>query len=214
MKSINIFKTLLLNTFFILFCLTTKAQPIPLELFVGEGSFLQTTMSVSRPFSKDSKFRVLSISSFEAHRENQQNNSSVMITDVNYSILKGLSGGIGLTYNSISGLSPTAGFGYNKNGKRYSIVVAPAVIFSGNTSIRLIANLIYKPQLTDNLNLYLASSNLLTYGFGGDHVRSYQKLRVGLDYKTFQFGVGVNFDQFGVNKISDRRLGGFVRKEF
>jgi hypothetical protein len=190
------------------------AQPIPLEVFMSDGNFLTTTMTVSRPFSKESKYRILNISSFEAHKESEMTNSSVMITDVTYSFFKGLGAGIGLTYNSVSGLAPTLGLAYGMHGKRYSLTVAPAYIFSSTNSVRIILNGMYKPRINDKLNGYLSASNLFTYGLNGDHVRSYQKLRIGFDYRTFQFGFGVNFDQFGINQISNTHFGAFLRKEF
>lgn len=55
---------------------------------------------------------------------------------------------------------------------------------------------------------------MLICAFDGDHGRSFQKIRVGLDYHTFQFGFGVNFDQFGVIKISNSNTGIFIRKNF
>ena len=205
---------LILGIGLLLLSIVLQAQPIPLELFVGKGTFLQSTISVARPFAKDSKFNVLTISSFEAHKDNGKNNSSVMITDLTYSITKRINPGIGLTYNSVSGLVPTLGVGFGEFGRRHSITIAPAFLFSASPSLRLIVNLTYKPRIYDQLNLYLASSNLFTYEVDGDHVRSYEKVRIGFDYKSFQFGVGANFDQFGSNRISDRRIGAFVRKEF
>ena len=211
---VKINKKGMIGVIFILFPLIIRAQPIPMEIFVSEGSFLQSTISFSRPFSKESKYKVLNISSFEAHKEDEENNSSVMITDVTYSIVNCVGTGMGLTYNSVSGLAPTIGMVYGKYGRKFSVTIAPAFIFTSNKSMRLILNLTFRPIINDRLNLYLSSSNLFTYKLDGDHSRSYEKLRVGLDYKTFQFGVGANFDQFGINRFSNTRIGGFVRKEF
>ncbi len=190
-----------------------KAQTIPIEIFAGDD-YLQTNLVFTRSFFQQSKFGLLNVSAFDAYYEDGKRNTSVMVTEVNYSIVKGIGIGVGMTYNSVSGLAPTLGASYNNFGKRHGITLAPAVSFSSNTSFRIIFNLAYKPKLNEHLNLYLSSNNLLTYRFDGDHIRGFQKLRLGLDYKTFQFGFGVNFDQFGVMKISSSNIGGFVRKEF
>ena len=193
--------------------LVSIAQTIPLEIFAGDD-YLQTNIVVSRPLFKESMFGILNVSSFDAHYENEKANSSVMVTEVNYSIFKKVSLGIGMTYNSVSGLSPTIGAGYNNFGQRYGITIAPGISLSTKTSFRIIANLSFRPRLSKKWNMYLSSNNLLTYRFNGNHIRSFQKLRIGLDYNTFQFGFGINFDQFGINNISNNNTGAFIRKEF
>lgn len=192
---------------------TIKAQTIPLEIFIGAKN-LQSTIVVAKPFMPNSKFRILSISSFEAYKESEYMNSSVMNTDVNYTIFKGISTGLDFTYNSIAGLSPTINMGFVKFGKVHQITISPAVIFSTTTSFRIIFNHSHKFRLNDQFNLYLSSNNLFTYTFNATHVRSYAKQRVGLDYHTFQFGFGFNMDWFGVNKDPRKNMGIFLRKEF
>jgi hypothetical protein len=200
---------------YVLFLVTYNSytQSIPIEIFAGDN-YLQTNIVVSKSIFKDSKFGILNVSGFDSHYDNKNANSSVMVTEVNYNVFKKISLGIGMTYNSVSGLSPTIGAGYNNFGRRHGITIAPGISLSSDTSYRIIANFSYKPKLSNKWSLYLASNNLLTYRFSGDHVRSFQKLRVGLDYNTFQFGFGVNFDQFGAIKISKNNTGVFVRKQF
>ena len=194
-------------------CSIAKSQPIPIEVF-GGNNYLQTNIVVAKPLFKDSKFGLLNVSGFDAYYDDKNFNGSVMVTEINYSIINGIGIGAGATYNSVSGLAPTLGASYNNFGKRHAITLAPAVSLSTNTSFRVILNVAYKPKLTELLNLYLSSNNLLTYRFDGDHIRGFQKLRLGLDYKSFQFGFGLNFDQFGAMKISSSNIGGFIRKEF
>jgi len=192
---------------------TAKSQPIPIEILVG-NKYLQTNIVVIKQFSEQSKFGFLNVSGIDAYYSDKHFNGSVMITEVDYKLIKKIGFGVGMTYNSISGLAPSIGMSYNNFGPRHGITLAPAVLFSSNNSARLIVNLAIRPKLSDQLNLYMSMNNLFIYGFNGDHIRGFQKLRVGIDYKSFQFGFGVNFDQYGPMRNSRINLGGFIRKEF
>jgi hypothetical protein len=46
------------------------------------------------------------------------------------------------------------------------------------------------------------------------HNRGYQRLRVGIDMKSWQAGIGSNFDEYGKFRKVYINLGLFVRKEF
>jgi hypothetical protein len=71
----------------------------------------------------------------------------------------------------------------------------------------------YTPVLKENWKWY-SSLELFTLFNQNNHVFSVQRLRLGLDYKGFQFGVGGNFSQLGTALENGTNIGGFARKIF
>ena len=72
----------------------------------------------------------------------------------------------------------------------------------------------YRPELTPRLKLY-TSVELFTAMNKSDHLASTQRLRLGLDIRTIQFGGAVNLTEVGGNfTFANNNIGVFVRKEF
>ena len=71
----------------------------------------------------------------------------------------------------------------------------------------------YTPKLKDDWRLY-SGLELFTLFNQNNHVISVQRIRLGLDYKGLQFGVGGNVSQLGTDWAGSSNIGGFVRKVF
>jgi len=72
----------------------------------------------------------------------------------------------------------------------------------------------YRPPLNDTWKIFsqLAFEPLLDAQ--GQHIFSYQQIRLGLDYKGhFQFGLGANLEQLGAQFEWRQNYGLFIRKE-
>ena len=71
----------------------------------------------------------------------------------------------------------------------------------------------YRPSLNNMLKLY-SSFELFIAMDQSNHLASTQRLRLGLDYQTYQFGLALNLTEFG-NKFEfvNNNFGVFVRKE-
>ncbi len=74
----------------------------------------------------------------------------------------------------------------------------------------------FEPKLTNKLNLFtqlelvnaLPTNTVLNYNL-------FQRIRVGLKMKQWQFGIGADFNEYGnLNYISTNNIGTFLRYEF
>jgi len=72
----------------------------------------------------------------------------------------------------------------------------------------------YRPSLNEQWKLY-TSFELFVAMNKRDHQASIQRLRLGLDYKSFQFGLSANLLEVGNDfNFLNNNFGAFVRKEF
>ena len=71
----------------------------------------------------------------------------------------------------------------------------------------------YTPILKKDWKLY-SSVELFSLFRQNNHLVSVQRLRLGVDYKALQFGIGANFSAFGADWSTTSNIGGFVRKAF
>ena len=71
----------------------------------------------------------------------------------------------------------------------------------------------FTPKINSKLKLYFSVElfNLFERDF---HLISVQRIRLGIDFKSFQFGAAANFSEIGKNWSSQSNLGGFIRKSF
>ena len=71
----------------------------------------------------------------------------------------------------------------------------------------------FTPQINDQWKFY--SSLELFNLFGKEnHLVSVQRIRLGLDYQQFQFGIAGNFTEIGEDWTGNSNVGGFIRKSF
>ena len=71
----------------------------------------------------------------------------------------------------------------------------------------------FTPRIKDQWKFY--SSLELFNLFGKEnHLVSVQRIRLGLDYQQFQFGIAGNFTELGSQWASSSNIGGFIRKSF
>ncbi len=104
------------------------------------------------------------------------------------------------------GFNPTAGMQYVNAGRVLFMLISPRINIESDPSFSIFTILRYKPDIARNTKLYLAAQLLNTFDTS-DHIKSYQWLRVGLDLEGTQFGIGVNFDEFGPTRTSRRPRG-------
>jgi len=74
----------------------------------------------------------------------------------------------------------------------------------------------YTPRLSERVNLFTQVESINAFPtLIADNLRFTQRLRLGIQLKTYQFGTGADFNQIG-NKASDKNynVGGFIRHEF
>ena len=72
----------------------------------------------------------------------------------------------------------------------------------------------FTPSFNDNWKLYSSLELFSNFNDAG-HVASVQRIRLGLDYKSYQFGLAINLSGIGRNyQIKDENPGIFLRKVF
>lgn len=133
-----------------------------------------------------------------------------------------LSIGPELYYNSFAGMMEKLIINYAKMGQNYHVIIVPSVGYSNKETAvisELYFDLQYKKPLGPSWQLlaYVQSLNnwikLQSVEITQTHNRSFQKIRVGLskDAKG-EFGLALDFDQYGPDPIYTFTPGIFLRK--
>jgi hypothetical protein len=190
-------------------------EPIPVELVIGHNRFgLQFVMN--KKFSPSSRFSFLNVNIFTSDYNNSRDNLDlVAISQVGYDLYKGFGPTVGLSVNSVAGLSPTAGLQYVFVNKEILLVLTPTVEFSESNNIQGLFIGEYRPPLSDKVDLFSRLQALYNYDTNNDfHQRSYIQLRLGVGIQKYQFGPAVNLDYYGPEKIFKGNYGAFLRVNF
>lgn len=79
----------------------------------------------------------------------------------------------------------------------------------------------YTPKLTENVNLFTQVESVNAFPTVSTENLSFtQRIRLGIQLKTYQFGTGADFNQSGFNQSGNTaftkiyNIGGFIRHEF
>ena len=110
------------------------------------------------------------------------------------------------------GFAPRAGLEYFKQVGDFGLYGEAVSTAQESPQIELLANVDYRPQLTEDLRLVanLEAVTLLSPERGHDY--STQKLRLGLGAAKFEFGPAVNVEEVAGN--IDYNIGGSVKVNF
>jgi len=185
---------------------------IPVEMNFGNNRFgLQ--FLINTPLPHVDKLTFFTVTSFESDYKNKANNLDYITnTQVAYKIYKGFAAAAGLSVNSKSGLSPTAGVKYVFANKEILFVITPTIHISKNHNIEGLTLLEYKPALSKKLHLYTRFQGFYNRNLKSDHhERSYMQFRAGLGIKSYQFGLATNLDYYGPDKLLKDNYGIFLR---
>jgi hypothetical protein len=187
-------------------------KPIPIELVLGNNRLgLQSIINKNLPESK--RFSFFSVTSFESdYSQNSNGLDFINISQISYEIYKGFGISSGGNINKVTGLSPTLGLQYVFADPKWLFVVTPTLIFTKGNTASLLSILEYKPKLTDQLKVYSRVQGLYNHNIkSSTHERSYLQLRIGLEYKKYQYGLASNLDHFGPSRSFKENYGVFIR---
>ncbi|MEO1022885.1 MAG: hypothetical protein AAFW89_10090 [Bacteroidota bacterium] len=113
----------------------------------------------------------------------------------------------------------TPGYAAFLGGLQYSIYTKSVLVtlnltseFKKNPNIEGYALAQYRFQLSEQLGFF-SQLQWSTNVADGNHDFSFQRIRVGLDLAPFQFGLGINQNQFGTNLDNEVFPGLFTRIE-
>lgn len=203
---------------FIAFLQGSIAQVTQLELASGYRKTDFTSFSI-RPFSPHARFSVATLAFFQKfhQEENQLFDETGVQSMVYWNITKAISLGLGLYFNSETGFSERLYIKYTLRSEHFMLIGIPTLSRSEETGFingELFMQVQWTKPLKDEWKLLISAQMLTHWDKFSIHTRSFQQVRAGVDKRATQFGLAVDFDQYGESPITRTSLGVFVRKTF
>lgn len=107
-----------------------------------------------------------------------------------------------------------AGIHYFKKNHNLSVFALTSISLEEDPSFSWFSILRFRPEINEQIRLY-SSLELYSLFNGGNHIFSVQRIRLGLDIKTIQFGFALNMSGAGTDYQNQfYNPGLFIRKEF
>ncbi len=205
------FRTIILEIVIFMFCHNNnQAQPIPIELMLGY-KYGAVNLAFSKNFSEKSRVGFFHMNTVQFDYKDENKNSFILQDLIYVETFKNLRVAGGVAYSK-GGFDPTAGIQYLFSGEKLLFLFAPRINIESDPSYDIMTIVQFKPQLNDHLKLYTKLQLLNLFDSGGN-IRSYQWLRLGIEIKKTQFGLAVNFDEYGIDPKLEFNCGFFIRRE-
>lgn len=116
-------------------------------------------------------------------------------------IAKGLDLVGGYHYTAVTGFRPSTSLKYTFHRKNWLWVLSPRIDLTNETNYEVFTNLQYAPPIGNHWKFLTKLQGLYVLSVKENiHQRSYALARIGLRYKEFAFGPGLNFEYFGPTK--------------
>lgn len=184
--------------------------PVIVESLFGNAGYA-AQMTVNKSFSSFPKFGIFSVTDMSSKWGEKNPKDLMNQIHLTYQFGKGFQLLTGTHFTPVSGLRPNAAIMYTYVSKSWLISIMPRIDLSKNATWEGFAMLEYTPQLSENWKLYTRAQGVYCAVLdNGDHARSYLKLRAGVVYKEFRFGLGANFDTYGPERVSKENYGIFL----
>ncbi len=187
-------------------------QTVAVEELVGDKrQFLQ--IIVNKVFVDKKKIGLLSITSYAAdNKDNFSNNEFQNTTLIYHHLFKGIGINSGVSFTSVEGLKNFFGLQYTYQKKSFSLIYLPSYYFTNSHKISNTVLIEYKPTISKNWLIYSRLQMHYNHNLETDnHFRSYVYSRLGLTYKYFSFGLGHNFDRYGIKAKIKNNYGVFLK---
>lgn len=191
---------------------SAHAQALPVELVFGHHNYY-FQQSLSKPLPNNSFFGFFHTSSILIPYDKEKGNELMSQSYVTQKINRCFTAGIGTIYIPQSRFRPSAFLQFLQQGKQTTLLVFPRVDLWRHPSFELMGFVEYLPVITHNLQLYTRVQLMTTWTLS-EHSRSYQYLRLGVHLGKLQWGIAINYDEYGENKTTSSNYGGFVRHIF
>lgn len=186
--------------------------PTPVELMLGNNraNFL---MIMNRPIDSRKKFSFFNVTVGAADYKNNVAETDMVINNaLLYNVGGHFNASVGLQWNYKVGLVPSLGIQYSKATPDYLIVIFPSYNLLPNAGFETVAITEIKPKLTPKTRLYTRFQGLYVQNIKiGVHAKSAFSIRTGLSVGKCSFGIGTNFDYYGLVKIEKRNFGVFTQ---
>jgi len=188
----------------------TKAQPIPIELMMG-NKYGVVDLAFSKKFSPTSRLGFFHMNTIQFDYNEDFKNSLILQDLLFVETVKNLRVAAGAAYSKV-GFSPTAGLQYVYSGKKLFLLSAPRVNIQSEPSYDIMNIIQFKTPINEKLKLFTKAKFLNIFDAEGN-IKSYQWFRVGLEAGEIQFGLAFNLDEIGPNPSAETNYGLFIRKE-
>ena len=188
------------------------ASPIPIEAFSTDKGLLMQ-MTVAKKLQSNSKLGMFALTEYYADYNNEKEKHKYLIqTFLTYDLGKGFSIIGGGAINQASGFRPTIGVQYIYAKNDIFALIIPRVDLTETNNLEAFGFVEYTPKINEKLGIYTRVQGVYNHNPKDNlHDISYIRLRAGLSYQNFQFGLGANFAQYGPLKINENSYGIFVR---
>lgn len=193
-------------------CPVSGWAQLPVEISVGHSSYYYQHAFAAK-FNTERPFGFFHTSSILIPYDKNRGNEIMSQSYVSYTLSELWSTGIGSIFSPLNRVRPSIFLQYFLKGKTTALMIYPRVDLWKNPNLELMGFIEYRAAGGQKLKLYARLQYMTTWSLEA-HVRSYQYLRVGVNFGEIQLGPAANFDQYGSLAASYSSIGLFVRKEF
>ncbi|MCK0192495.1 hypothetical protein [Arenibacter sp. F20364] len=198
------------------FASNLQAQFTQLELFSGFDK-TDFTLYSSYTINKSQTLSINTLAFFQKFKdeENQVFDEIGVQPTLFWNINKHIAIGPSLYYNSFAGYSERLSAKFTLKKSQVLFVLIPTVAHSEQKDAgyaEAFAQFQLNAPINDKVSLWLNGQFLTVWDEFKTHSRSFQQLRAGVSINGHQFGIGVDFDQYGPNPIKKSSFGLYYRK--
>ncbi len=208
----------LIVSVFIAFIHSSNAQITQLELATCPKKTDFTSFSL-RPLAQNVPFSLGTLAFFQKfhQQENYVFDEAGVHSTIYWNINEAISVGPGLYYNSVAGFSERLSILFAIRSPHFVLTAIPTIAHfekSGYINGEMFLQMQYTRPLKGEWKLLLGTQILTYWNKFSHHSRSFQQLRAGFDRNATQFGLAIDFDQYGTAPVTRTSVGLFVRKIF
>ena len=190
------------------------------EVFANDEN-ISHEIWLDESLGESTRFSFFNFTRFRVDYTSDSQNEILSYSTVSYRFGRGLSlAGGGFITNQ--GFTPVVAASYFFQNDVWMVNLFPSVEIVEDPNMEVFFTFQFRPRINNKLRFF--SRLMLNSNFDfQQHNFSEQNLRVGLDYKSFQFGLGGDFTQIPVFDSTDSNVvntdfnmnfGVFLRKEF
>jgi hypothetical protein len=187
------------------------------EVFVNQANTAHEIWW-NKSLREQSKWSFFNYSRFRVNYQSSRKNEFLSYSTLNYEIGKGF-GIAGGGFVTNFGFSPVIAANYFYQNSTWFVNIFPSVELKKQPNLELFVFLQYRPRLNEKWRIF--SQLILNSNFTFQkHNFSEQNLRLGLDYQSYQFGLGSDLSQLPHQTSENSQVlfnfnyGLFLRKEF
>lgn len=193
-----------------------NAQFIQVELFSGFDK-TDFTLYSSYPINEKNTLSIATLAFFQKfHKSEDQGFDEVGVQPTLFwNINKRIGFGPSLYYNSVAGYSKRISAKLTLKNSRILFILIPTIAHSEQKNAgyaEAFSQIQFSVPINDKVSLWLNGQFLTVWDKFKTHSRSFQQLRAGVSFNGHQFGVGVDFDQYGPEPIKKSSFGIYYRK--